>query len=87
MKVNRLFYLQKEQTQSAHIRSLCYFFTSSVVADRKKRQGDVCFPGGKFDARFDQNIICTALRETNEELGLVIFRENVLFVSVSAHFL
>ena len=32
-------------------------------------QGQVCFPGGKFDEE-DGDTITTALRETDEELGL-----------------
>jgi len=32
--------------------------------------GEVCYPGGKFDPRFDTNLIDTAFRETEEELGI-----------------
>lgn len=32
--------------------------------------GQICFPGGKFDPKFDQNLQDTALRETFEEIGI-----------------
>ncbi|XP_046851586.1 mitochondrial coenzyme A diphosphatase NUDT8-like [Xenia sp. Carnegie-2017] len=35
-----------------------------------RNKSDVCFPGGKMDKGVDNTIIDTALRETNEEIGL-----------------
>ena len=35
-----------------------------------RNKSDVCFPGGKMDDKFDENIIDTALRETIEEIGV-----------------
>jgi len=32
--------------------------------------GEVCFPGGRFDRFEDRNLLDTAIRETQEELGL-----------------
>ncbi len=35
------------------------------------RQGsEICFPGGMFDKEVDNNYLDTAIRETNEELGI-----------------
>lgn len=35
------------------------------------RQGsEICFPGGMFDEEVDNNYLDTAIRETNEELGI-----------------
>ena len=39
--------------------------------------GQVAFPGGKYDPD-DESMIDTALRETREELGLVVARGDVL---------
>jgi len=36
----------------------------------KNHAGEICFPGGKFEEK-DLNLQITALRETNEEIGLV----------------
>ncbi len=35
-----------------------------------KFKGEISYPGGKFDPRYDKSSIDTALRETEEELGL-----------------
>jgi 8-oxo-dGTP pyrophosphatase MutT (NUDIX family) len=35
----------------------------------KRHPGEICFPGGKFD-KDDENILATALREAQEEIGL-----------------
>ncbi len=32
--------------------------------------GEICFPGGYFDRKLDSDLLDTALRETEEELGL-----------------
>ena len=41
------------------------------VRAKEIRQGDeICFPGGAFDADLDESFTETALRETEEELGL-----------------
>lgn len=34
--------------------------------------GEVCFPGGRYDPVEDKNLLDTAIRETNEELGLLL---------------
>ena len=33
-------------------------------------QGEIAFPGGKYDADLDTSLVATALREANEEVGL-----------------
>jgi 8-oxo-dGTP pyrophosphatase MutT (NUDIX family) len=35
-----------------------------------KHAGEICFPGGVFDEKSDSNLKDTALRETQEELGI-----------------
>jgi len=43
----------------------------------KFHAGEISFPGGKFDSN-DSDLLETALRETNEEIGLTLNRENVI---------
>lgn len=43
----------------------------------KIHAGEVAFPGGKFD-KSDIDLLCTALRETSEELDLHISRSQVM---------
>ncbi|HJJ22951.1 MAG TPA: CoA pyrophosphatase [Nitrosopumilus sp.] len=43
----------------------------------KFHAGEISFPGGKLDT-VDSDLLQTALRETSEELGLVITREQVI---------
>ena len=43
----------------------------------KFHAGEISFPGGKFDAN-DSDLLQTALRETSEEIGLHISRNQVL---------
>ncbi|XP_063814468.1 mitochondrial coenzyme A diphosphatase NUDT8 isoform X2 [Pseudophryne corroboree] len=54
--------------------SFLYTLRSSKLKGRHK--GDVSFPGGKCDAS-DRDVIDTALREAQEELGVAISRDNV----------
>lgn len=54
--------------------ALLYTLRSSRLVGRHK--GDVSFPGGKCDPD-DQDVIHTALRETQEELGLEVPKEHV----------
>lgn len=56
--------------------------------DRDQHKGQISFPGGKFDAT-DDNLINTAIRETQEEIG--VFSDNIqilgsltpIYISVS----
>ena len=43
----------------------------------KLHAGEISFPGGKFDVT-DSDLLETALRETNEEIGLHISRDQIL---------
>ena len=43
----------------------------------KFHAGEISFPGGKFDAS-DSDLLETALRETSEEIGLHISRDQIL---------
>ncbi|MFQ5496777.1 MAG: NUDIX hydrolase [Nitrosopumilus sp.] len=43
----------------------------------KFHAGEISFPGGKLDSN-DSDLLDTALRETSEEIGLTLNRENVI---------
>jgi len=45
--------------------------------DMKFHAGEISFPGGKLDPD-DSDLLETALRETNEEIGLTISRDQVI---------
>ncbi|MDH3361462.1 MAG: CoA pyrophosphatase [Nitrosopumilus sp.] len=45
--------------------------------DMKFHAGEISFPGGKLDEN-DSDLLETALRETNEEIGLVVTRDQVI---------
>ena len=47
-----------------------YFLLFQKRAKGIKQGGDICFPGGKFEEGIDKNFKQTALRETQEELGI-----------------
>jgi len=47
-----------------------YFILFQKRAAGIKQGGDICFPGGGFEKGIDKNFKDTALRETNEELGI-----------------
>jgi len=40
--------------------------------------GEICFPGGRYDPVEDKNLLDTAIRETNEELGLVLNTADII---------
>ncbi|KAM8814432.1 mitochondrial coenzyme A diphosphatase NUDT8 isoform 2-T2 [Rhynchonycteris naso] len=54
--------------------ALLYTLRSSLLAGRHK--GDVSFPGGKCDPA-DRDVVHTALRETQEEVGLDVPENHV----------
>ncbi|KAL6034645.1 hypothetical protein STEG23_033833 [Scotinomys teguina] len=62
--------------------ALLYTLRSSRLVRRHK--GEVSFPGGKCDPD-DQDVIHTALRETQEELGLEVPKEHVWGVLQPVH--
>ena len=39
-------------------------------AEHIRQGGEICFPGGKFDEKYDDSNIDTATRETCEETGI-----------------
>ncbi|XP_069421295.1 mitochondrial coenzyme A diphosphatase NUDT8 [Ovis canadensis] len=62
--------------------ALLYTLRSSRLAGKHK--GDVSFPGGKCDPT-DRDVVHTALRETQEELGLAVPEEQVWGVLRPVH--
>ncbi|NMA83587.1 MAG: CoA pyrophosphatase [Epulopiscium sp.] len=47
-----------------------YHFVFQKRTPHIPQGGEICFPGGKFDPLYDQNFLDTALRETEEEMGI-----------------
>lgn len=43
-----------------------------------RQPGEVSFPGGHFDKKYDVDFLATAIRETTEELGIASEKINVL---------
>ena len=43
-----------------------------------RQGGEVSFPGGEFDSKYDKNLISTAIRETCEELGVDVSHIEVI---------
>lgn len=43
-----------------------------------RQPGEVSFPGGHFDAKYDADFLAAAIRETTEELGIASEKINVL---------
>jgi 8-oxo-dGTP pyrophosphatase MutT (NUDIX family) len=55
-----------------------YLILTKRSSNIRAHPGEVCFPGGRFDHLIDRNLLDTAIRETHEELGLVINTEEIL---------
>ena len=73
----------KNFTNYKHAAVLVLFFGTSpnVLMIKKSKNlnihaGEIAFPGGKFDS--DVDLLDTALRETREEVGINITREQVI---------
>ncbi len=47
-----------------------YHFVFQKRARHIRQGGEICFPGGQYDPRYDAHCEETAIRETEEELGL-----------------
>lgn len=47
-----------------------YYILFQKRAAHIRQGGDICFPGGKYEAHEDKNFKQTAIRETYEELGI-----------------
>jgi 8-oxo-dGTP pyrophosphatase MutT (NUDIX family) len=46
--------------------------------DGRIHSGQIAFPGGRFDSDSDNNTLDTAIRETEEEVGIMLSRDDVL---------
>ena len=71
-----------EQYRLASVLVVIYGKEPIVVMTEKPKHmkfhaGEISFPGGKLDAD-DSDLLQTALRETNEEIGLHITRDQVI---------
>ncbi|QMU53709.1 MAG: NUDIX domain-containing protein [Nitrosopumilus sp.] len=71
-----------EQYRLASILVVIYGDEPIVVMTEKPKHmkfhaGEISFPGGKLDPE-DSNLLETALRETREELGLTITKEQII---------
>lgn len=53
-------------------------FIKRTENESDKHSGEMAFPGGKFDPNVDQNLRKTALRETEEEIGVPSSKINLL---------
>jgi 8-oxo-dGTP pyrophosphatase MutT (NUDIX family) len=56
-----------------------HFLLTKRTQDVEHHKGQVSFPGGAVDSR-DRNIVATALRETEEEIGLMSDRVKIIGV-------
>ena len=81
-----------------HFVQKSYYTLSKRCEQLKSFKGQVCFVGGMWDERTDQNMAATALREANEEIGIrpehvtllgqlspLITSNNILITPVLAH--
>jgi 8-oxo-dGTP pyrophosphatase MutT (NUDIX family) len=55
-----------------------YHFLFEKRAENIRQGGEICFPGGEYDTEIDTNYIDTAIRETEEEIGIPAGKINVL---------
>lgn len=69
--------LQNIQIKDSAVLLLLYLNQNNITTVLIKRpeynghhSGQISFPGGKFDIRFDKDLKDTALRETSEEIGI-----------------
>ncbi len=54
---------------------LILIYNNSILFTKRNKNlkihpGEVSFPGGRFDPQLDKNLLDTALRETEEEIGV-----------------
>ena len=74
--------LESENYRLASVLVVIYGKEPLVVMTEKPKHmkfhaGEISFPGGKLDAN-DSDLLQTALRETTEEIGLTISRDQVI---------
>ena len=55
-----------------------YYFLFEKRSASIRQGGEICFPGGEFDKGLDKNYRETAVRETEEELGIKREQINIL---------
>ncbi len=63
-------------TPDEDLGSIIFIQRSTVLED--VHSGQISFPGGKFDAKYDNDLLDCALRELREEIGLSLSQENFL---------
>ena len=55
-----------------------YHFLFEKRAEHIRQGGEICFPGGEFDPEYDNDYTDTAIRETQEEIGITGADINVI---------
>jgi len=55
-----------------------YYFLFEKRSAKIRQGGEVCFPGGEFDKKTDPDFKETAIRETEEELGISRDKINII---------
>lgn len=55
-----------------------YHFLFEKRAEHIRQGGEICFPGGEFDSSIDKTCEDTAIRETEEEIGIARNKINIL---------
>ena len=75
-------HLDDHTTKHAAVMIVIYGEDHKIIMTQKplsmqQHAGEISFPGGKIDTN-DENLLETAIRETLEEIGLVVPRQNVI---------
>ena len=75
-------HLHDHTTKHAAVLIVIYGNDYKIIMTQKpltmqQHAGEISFPGGKIDTS-DENLLDTAIRETLEEIGLVVPRQNVI---------
>jgi 8-oxo-dGTP pyrophosphatase MutT (NUDIX family) len=75
-------HLDDHTTKHAAVLIIIYDTNCKIIMTQKpltmqQHAGEISFPGGKIDAD-DENLLETAIRETQEEIGLDITRDRII---------
>ncbi|MEM2160375.1 MAG: CoA pyrophosphatase [Candidatus Nitrosotenuis sp.] len=75
-------HLDDHNTKHAAVMIVIYDADHKIIMTQKplhmnQHAGEISFPGGKIDTN-DENLLDTAIRETQEEIGLVVSKSDVI---------